>query len=67
MQPALGLLWSNCINERIWLKKKGQHGHTGGGGGFDVVHRAMVIDKSSYLRRNEIDFEVHPGGVRGRQ
>ena len=27
MQPALGLLWSNCVNERICLKKKS----TGGG------------------------------------
>ena len=66
VQPALGLLWSNCVNERIWLKKKGHHGHTGGGPGFDNVNRAMVIDKSCYLRRNEMDFEVYPGGVRGR-
>lgn len=24
--PSLGLLWSNCINERMALKKKGSYG-----------------------------------------
>ena len=62
MQPALGLLWSNCVNERICLKKRAQ-----GGAGFgDNVKRTMCIDKSAYLRRNDIEFEVHPGGVRGK-
>ncbi len=56
MQPSLGLLWSNCVNERICLKKKSAHGGSGFG---DNVKRSMVIDKSAYLKRNEIEFEVH--------
>ena len=66
VQPALGLLWSNCVNERIWFKKKGHHGHVAGGGGYDAVQRAMVVEKSAFLRRGEVDFEVWAGGVRGR-
>ena len=43
VQPSLGLLWSNCINERIALKKKSAHG--GGGGSFgENVKRSMAID-----------------------
>lgn len=62
VQPSLGLLWSNCVNERICLKKR-----SGAGGGFsDNVKRTIVIEKSSYLRRNEIEFEVNQGGVRGK-
>ena len=63
MQPSLGLLWSNCVNERICLKKKSAHGGSGFG---DNVKRSMVIDKSAYLKRNEIEFEVHQGGVKGK-
>ena len=64
VQPSLGLLWSNCVNERICLKKRS---HGGGGSGFgDNVKRTMMIDKSAYLRRNEMNFEVHAGGVRGK-
>ena len=64
VQPSLGLLWSNCVNERICLKKRS---HGGGGSGFgDNVKRTMMIDKSAFLRRNEINFEVHAGGVRGK-
>lgn len=63
VQPSLGLLWSNCINERICLKKRSAHGGAGYG---DNVKRTMSIEKSSYLRRNEIEFEVYNGGVRGR-
>jgi len=47
------------------LKKRAAHGGGGAGFGNDNVKRTMQIDKSSYLRRNEIGFEVHPGGVRG--
>lgn len=59
VQPSLGLLWSNCVNERICLKKKAAHGG-------DNCKRTMMIDKSSFLRRNDIEFEVHQGGVRGK-
>ena len=50
--PSLGLMWSNCINERIALKKKG---HSAAG---SEVRRIMVIEKSSYMRKNEIDFVI---------
>ena len=53
VQASLGLLWSNCINERICLKKKAH-----GGYGNDVK-RQICIEKSSYLRRMQIDFEVN--------
>ena len=50
------------MNERICLKKR----NAGGGQGFgENVKRTMGIDKSAYLRRNEIEFDVHPGGIRG--
>ena len=65
MQPALGLLWSNCVNERICLKKKSSGGGNSIGFG-DNVKRHVFIEKSSYLRRNEIEFEVYIGGVRGK-
>ena len=64
LQPALGLLWSNCVNERICLKRKALGGGAPTG---DNVKRQMSIEKSSYMRRNEIEFEVHAGGVRGKQ
>jgi hypothetical protein len=64
VQASLGLLWSNCINERICLKKKQGHGAQSGFG--DNVKRTMCIEKSSYLRRNEMEFEVSQGGVRGK-
>lgn len=57
MVPSLGLLWSNCINERIGLKKKGNSAE---------IKRSMVIEKSSYMRRNEIDFIILGGGLRGK-
>ena len=55
VQASLGLLWSNCINERICLKKK-SHGSSAYG---DNVKRTMVIEKSSYLRKNDMEFEVN--------
>ena len=63
-QPALGLLWSNCVNERISLKRR-----TLGGGAptGENVKRHLAIEKSSYMRRSDIEFEVHQGGVRGKQ
>lgn len=65
MQPALGLLWSNCVNERICLRKKAMGGGSAAYG--DGMRRQISIEKSSYMRRHEIEFEVHPGGVRGKQ
>lgn len=60
LQPALGLLWSNCVNERILLKRKAQSGAA------ENVRRHISIEKSSYMRRHDIEFEVHAGGVRGK-
>jgi len=57
--PSLGLNWSNCINERLALKKRG------GTSNVDVK-RIMVIEKSSYMRRNELEFEIVAQGVRGK-
>jgi len=58
--PSLGLQWSNCINERIALKKKG---HQAAG---QDVRRIMAIEKSSYMRKNEIDFVILAQGLRGK-
>lgn len=44
--PSLGLNWSNCINERIALKKRNATSHS-------EVKRTIVIEKSAYMRRNE--------------
>ena len=62
-KPALGLLWSNCVNERLGLKKRtgGVVGPTG-----DNIKRHVTIEKSSYLRRGELEIEVHDGGVRAK-
>ena len=30
------------------------------------IKRILVIEKSSYMRRNEIDFEIVAQGVRGK-
>jgi hypothetical protein len=51
--PSLGLSWSNCINERIALKKKG------GTSNVDVK-RTIAIEKSSYMRKNEVNFDIIP-------
>lgn len=56
--PALGLLWSNCINERIGLKKKQQ--------GTDV-RRTISIEKSAFMRRADLEFEIISQGLRGKQ
>jgi len=48
--PSLGLLWSNCINERIGLKKKMGHGTD--------IKRSISIDKSSFMRRSDLEFEI---------
>ena len=58
--PSLGLNRSNCINERIALKKKA-------GSSNVEVKRTIVIEKSSYMRRNELDFEIVAQGLRGKQ
>jgi len=55
--PSLGLIWSNCINERIGLKRKGVN--------VDAK-RSMVIEKSAYMRKNEVDFEILTQGLRGK-
>ena len=57
--PSLGMNWTNCINDRIALKKKG------GSSNIDVK-RSIVIEKSSYMRRSEMDFEIVPQGIRGK-
>lgn len=60
MVPSLGLLWSNCINERIGIKKRGNAAAT------TEVKRTMQIEKSSYMRKNEIDFVIMGIGLRGK-
>lgn len=57
--PSLGLNWSNCINERVALKKRS------GNANVDVK-RTMVIEKSSYMRRNEIEFDIVAQGIKGK-
>ena len=42
--PALGMLWSTCVNDRIAFKKQ----IIGG-----VVHRKMCLELSSYIRKEE--------------
>ena len=58
--PSLGLMWSNCINERIALRKKGQQTAN------QDVKRTMAIEKSAYMRKNEIDFVIVASGLRGK-
>jgi len=55
--PALGLIWSNCVNDRVCLKKHGQ---------ADNLKRTMVIENSSYMRKSEIEFEIGPAGLRAK-
>ena len=57
--PSLGLNWSNCINERIALKKRNATSHAD-------VKRCIVIEKSAYMRRSEQDFEIVAQGLRGK-
>lgn len=64
MQPALGLLWSNCVNERVGLKRRTLGGGAPAG---ENVKRTIVIEKSAYMRKSDLEFEVHQGGVRGKQ
>lgn len=49
--PSLGLNWANCINERIALKKKAGTSNV-------EVKRTIAIEKSSYMRRNDLEFEI---------
>lgn len=57
--PSLGLQWTNCINERINLKRKGTSS--------EYMKRTMVIEKSSYMRKSELDLEITNQGVKGKQ
>ena len=56
--PSLGMIWSNCINERIALRKKLGQGND--------VRRTALIEKSSFMRRSDLDFEICQQGLRGR-
>ena len=58
--PSLGLMWSNCINDRICLKKKTSTG------GTSEPKRTMCIEKSGYLRKNDIEFEIVAQGLKGK-
>ena len=57
--PSLGLMWSNCINERLGLRQKRGHGSTD-------VKRTMSVEKSSFMRRSDLDFEINQQGIRGK-
>uniref|UniRef100_A0A7S3FW46 Rad51-like C-terminal domain-containing protein n=1 Tax=Strombidium rassoulzadegani TaxID=1082188 RepID=A0A7S3FW46_9SPIT len=65
VQPALGLLWSNCVNERICLKKKSMGGNHSNIDGQNV-RRTICIEKSSFLKRYETEFELTMTGVKGK-
>ena len=54
-KPALGLIWSSHINDRICLKKT-QHSSTN-------FTRKMLIDASSHWPHNEMEIEIKIGGV----
>ena len=56
--PSLGLMWTNCINERIALRKKQGQG--------SEVRRTMVIEKSSFMRKSDLEFEINNSGLRGK-
>ena len=54
-KPALGLIWSSHINDRICLKKT-QHSSTN-------FTRKMSIDSSAHWPHNEMEIEIKTGGV----
>jgi hypothetical protein len=53
--PALGMLWSTCINDRIGLKKF-QHSS-------DMIQRKITIDLSSHMKKEEMEFEITSSGI----
>ena len=58
MQASLGLLWTNCVNDRIILKKRGNTA--------DNMKRTMNVEKSSYMRRSDLEFEITNSGIKGK-
>ncbi|CDW83316.1 UNKNOWN [Stylonychia lemnae] len=58
ISPSLGINWTNCINERINLRRKGTN--------IDNIRRTIVIEKSSFMRKSELDFEITNNGIRGK-
>ncbi len=58
--PSLGLQWTNCVNERICLRRKGTNA--------DNMRRTIAIEKSSYMKKYEggLDFEINNMGLKGR-
>ena len=40
------------------LKRKGTNA--------DNIKRTMIIEKSSYIRKSEMDFEITNNGIRGK-
>lgn len=58
--PSLGLQWTNCVNERVCLRRKGTNA--------DNMKRTVCIEKSSYMRKHEggLDFEINNMGLKGR-
>ena len=63
LQPALGLLWSNQVNERLCLKKR-KFGPSGPN--EDNLLRQMLIEKSSFMRRGDLRFEISSNGLNGK-
>jgi hypothetical protein len=57
--PALGLVWSNCVNTRILVSKTSSVLQDG------VVVREMTVQLCPHLPQFSMPFLVHASGVRG--
>ena len=58
--PSLGMLWSNCVNTRLFLSRSAAPQESGG------VSRRMRVVLSPHLPTSSCAFEVRADGVWGK-
>jgi hypothetical protein len=58
VKPALGLVWSACINDRICFRKTNLSSSS--------ISRKMSVDQSSHWPHNVMDYEITNAGLRGK-
>ena len=62
-QPALGLMWANCVNTRLFLTRHDARGR-GAVAACEGVRRRLHVVYAPHLREATVDFVLSDDGVR---